>query len=116
MLIQMRLYLPGVDCLAEVVSGKLSRAQTGPVSTVIATVPQSTVAPATTVPPVTVPGAVVPPTTAAPKGAVVRVVDPGTTIAPTDTNPATPVVGADPQRYLVYDCARGVPASVRTVP
>ena len=112
----LRLYLPGVDCLAEVVSGKLSRAQTGPVSTVIATVPQSTVAPATTVPPVTVPGAVVPPTTAAPKGAVVRVVDPGTTIAPTDTNPATPVVGADPQRYLVYDCARGVPASVRTVP
>jgi hypothetical protein len=44
----------------------------------------------------------------------VSVVDPGTTIAPTDTNPLTPVVGVDPQRFLVYDCAKGVPASVRT--
>ena len=112
-----RLYLPGVDCIAEVVSGRMSRVQTGPVSTVVATVPQTTIAPATTTPVVTattVPGATVAPATTAPKGLVVRVVDPGTTIAPTDTNPATPVVGVDPLRYLVYDCAKGLPASVRT--
>ena len=111
-----RLYLPGVDCLAEVVSGRLSRAQTGPVSTVTATVPQTTLPPSTTVPPATVPGAPPVATSAPSRAPVVRVVDPGTTIAPTDTNPTTPVVGADPFRYLVYDCARGVPATVRTVP
>ena len=111
-----RLYLPGVDCIAEVVSGRLSRSQTGPVATVVPTVPATTVAPEATVPPSTMPGAVtVPtPTTVPQKGPVVRVVDPGTTIAPTDTNPLTPVVGVDPFRYLVYDCAKGLPASVRT--
>jgi hypothetical protein len=99
-----------------VVSGKLPRTLTGAVSTVVpaTSVPAATAPPATTVPPVTVPGAVpVTPTTAY-RGPVVSVVDPGTTIAPTDTNPLTPVVGVDPQRFLVYDCAKGVPASVRT--
>jgi membrane peptidoglycan carboxypeptidase len=113
---QMRLYLPGLDCIAEVVSGRLPRTLTGAVSTVVpaTSVPAATAPPATTVPPVTVPGAVpVTPTTAY-RGPVVSVVDPGTTIAPTDTNPLTPVVGVDPQRFLVYDCAKGVPASVRT--
>jgi hypothetical protein len=64
----------------------------------------------------TLPGAVPPlaPTTTVFKGPVVRVVDPGTTIAPTDLNPATPVVGVDPSRYYVYDCAKGIPASVKT--
>jgi hypothetical protein len=47
------------------------------------------------------------------KGPIVRVIDPGTTIAPTDTNPATPVVGVDPQRTFVYTCAKGLPATVR---
>jgi hypothetical protein len=111
---QMRLYLPGVDCIAELVSGRLPRTQTGAVSTVVpaTTVPPATTPPASGIPPV--PGAVpVTPTTAY-KGPVVSVVDPGTTIAPTDTNPLTRVVGVDPQRFLVYDCARGVPASVRT--
>jgi hypothetical protein len=42
-------------------------------------------------------------------------VDPGTTIAPDDTNPATPVVGVDPARFLVYDCAEGIPSSVRVL-
>jgi hypothetical protein len=47
---------------------------------------------------------------------VVRVVDPGTTIAPTDSNPSTPVIGVDPARYYVYNCAKGIPASIKTVP
>lgn len=117
---QIRLYLPGVDCIAEVVSGKLPRTFTGAVNTVVPATTPSVTTPAvpTTVPPVvttTLPGAVAPTTTAY-KGPVVRVVDPGTTIAPTDTNPLTPVVGVDPQRYLVYDCAKGVPAGIRTAP
>ena len=108
---QMRLYLPGVDCIAEVVSGKLPRTATGAVNTVV---PPQTVVPVAPSVTTTVPGAPVAPATTAYKGPVVSVVDPGTTIAPTDTNPLTQVVGVDPQRYLVYDCAKGVPASVRT--
>ena len=111
---QMRLYLPGVDCIAEVVSGRLPRNATGAVNTVVPATTVPAAPTATTVPGATVPGSVpVTPTTAY-KGPVVSVVDPGTTIAPTDTNPLTPVVGVDPQRFLVYDCAKGVPASVRT--
>lgn len=116
---QMRLYLPGVDCIAEVVSGKLPRTLTGSVNTVVPeTTPVTTPSPVPTTAPAvttTLPGTPSPTTTAY-KGPVVRVVDPGTTIAPTDTNPATPVVGVDPLRYLVYDCAKGVPAGIRTVP
>ena len=116
---QYRLYLPGVDCTAELVSGRLPRSLTGPVNTVTPTVPVTAV-PSTVVPvpvPVTtVPGAVPPATTVAPTGPVVRITDPGTTIAPEITDPTVPVTGADPLRTLVYDCAKGVPKSVRTVP
>ncbi|MFM1791226.1 MAG: hypothetical protein RLZZ526_1553, partial [Actinomycetota bacterium] len=83
----------------------------GAVNTVVPQSTVATVAPAVTT---TVPGAPVAPVPTAYKGPVVSVVDPGTTIAPTDLNPLTPVVGVDPQRYLVYDCAKGLPASVRT--
>ena len=108
---QMRLYLPGVDCIAELVSGKLPRTVTGAVNTVV---PPVTAVPAAPVVTTTIPGVPSAPATTTYKGPVVSVVDPGTTIVPTDLNPLTPVVGVDPQRYLVYDCAKGVPASVRT--
>lgn len=125
----MRLYLPGLDCTAELVSGRLPASQTGAVTTVVPTVPPSTTtttSPPTTVPPVTttVPPGATPPVTAAPetptttawRGPVVRVVDPGTTIARTVTDPTVPVVGADPTRTLIYDCAKGLPKTVRTIP
>lgn len=127
-----RLYLPGLDCTAELVSGRLPRSSTGSYSTVVPTIPLSTTlppvttttVPASTVLPTTVPGAVpVPtaaptaaPTTTQPRGPVVRVVDPGTTIPRTVTDPTVPVTGADPARTLIYDCAKGVPKSVRTTP
>jgi penicillin-binding protein 1A len=121
----MRLYLPGLDCIAEVVSGKLPRTATGVITTVVPTVAPvttTTIPVVTTTSPVTTtiagaapPVVVVAPTTTVFKGPVVNVVDPGTTIAPTELNPATPVVGVDPQRYLVYNCAKGLPKSVRTV-
>ena len=115
---QYRLYLPGVDCTAELVSGKLPRALTGPVNTVAPTVPVTSAPPATS-PTTTVapsPGVTAPVTTAAPTGPAVRITDPGTTIAPEITDPTVPVTGADPLHTLVYDCAKGVPKSVRVVP
>jgi penicillin-binding protein 1A len=115
----LRLYLPGVDCIAELVSGKLPKASTGTITTVVPTATTSTLPAAPVVTTTTVPGAVVvpvAPTTTVYRGAVVRVIDPGTTIPPTDTNPLTPVIGVDPARYYVYNCAKGIPASIKTVP
>ncbi|MEY3265843.1 MAG: hypothetical protein RJA15_289, partial [Actinomycetota bacterium] len=113
----MRLYLPGVDCIAELVSGKLPKAATGTVTTVVPTATTTTSVAPIVAPTTTVLGAVAPvvPVTTIYKGPVVSVVDPGTTIAPTDLNPATQVVGVDPQRYYVYNCAKGIPASIKTV-
>ncbi len=106
----MRLYLPGLDCTAELVSGKLPRSATGPVTTVVPNTTTTTVTTTTS----TIPGTPnTAPTTTVFKGPVVRVVSPGTTIAPTDLNPLTPVVGVDPLRMYVYNCAKGLPASVR---
>jgi penicillin-binding protein 1A len=121
-----RYYLPGVDCIAVVVSGKLTQKQTGTVVTVVppSTVATTTIAPTTTkVPVVTTvkPGTVTPttiaagPTTTMFKGPIVSVVDPGTTIPPTDVNPLTPITGVDPQKYLVYNCAKGLPSTVKVV-
>lgn len=167
---QVRLYLPGTDCVARVVSGALPRSLTGPtiativpidgavspstsVSVSTSTSPTTTtvlaptqtifswpapsgppvVASVTTAPstpaPVTTTATTVPTTvlgtpgvstTIAPitpstsPGPVVSVVDPGTTVPQTMTDPTYPVIGADPSRYLVYPCAKGVPSAVRT--
>ena len=108
----MRLYLPGPDCVAELVSGRLPGQPGGPATTAP---PRTTVSPATTAPGTSVPGATVAPVTPTTvfKGPVVSIIDPGTTIAPDDTNPSTPVVGLDPSQYLVYDCAKGLPRWAR---
>jgi penicillin-binding protein 1A len=116
----LRLFLPGVDCTAQLVSGTLPRSATGTVVTVVPTssTTTTTVAPTTTV--ATTPGSpmvpVVPaPAPTVPVGPVVRIVDPGTTIAPTDLNPLTPIVGVDPQNTYIYDCVKGIPPTVRVV-
>ena len=110
----MRLYLPGVDCIAELVSGKLPKSATGSVANVVPTTTTAAPQVATTT---TIAGApVVAPTTTVFKGPVVSIVDPGTTIAPTDTNPATQVVGVDPYRFYVYNCAKGIPPTIKTTP
>lgn len=115
----MRLYLPGVDCIAEVVSGKLPRTATGTITTVV---PSPVVATTTTLAPktststttaTTLPAGVTPTTVF--KGPVVSVVSPGTTISPSDNNPLTPVVGVDPSRYYVYNCKKGIPSTIKTV-
>jgi hypothetical protein len=96
----MRIYLPGNECLAKVVSG---------------TVPP-TIAPTTTKPgrqPATTTTTTVPfdPTNTV----VINVVDPGTTISPTDTNPFSPTNTIRIGEYWVYECAAPFPASVQTV-
>ena len=54
-------------------------------------------------------------TTPVPRGPVVSIVSPGTTIAPTVLDPLVAVVGVDPEKYLVYDCIKGVPRSVKVI-
>lgn len=96
-----RIYLPGNECLAEVVSGTIPTT-----ATTVAGKPNRT----TTVP-------------AAPDGTtetipandtvVVRVLDPGTTIAPTDLNPFSPVNTIPIGNTWVYNCATPFPPSVQ---
>ena len=111
-----RLYLPGVDCLAQLVSGTLPKRVVG------------SVAPAATTTTTTSPGvgAVPPPavsttrvtvvesTVAAGGRPVVSVVDGGTTVLPSNTNPFAPVPSVDPNRALVFDCAKNLPGWVQT--
>jgi len=117
---QVRLYLPGTDCVAELVSGVIPAKYTGSTAaTVVPTVP-ATAAPVpstTSTTSTTVPGVPPPVTTVAPtpSGNVVRVIDPGTTIAPDVTDPTYPVGGLVPGRYLIYSCAEGVPKIFTTV-
>jgi penicillin-binding protein 1A len=109
----MRLYLPGTDCLARLVSGTLSRRTVGPVATVAPVLGATTVAtpPVTAAPPV----AGAPATPVAPvAGPVVSIVDPGTTILPSNTNPFSPMPSVDPNTNLVFDCARSLPGAVQT--
>ena len=98
----MRIYLPGNECLAQVVSGTVPQITTstsikpGRATTTTTTTPIDLVNPANTV--------------------VVRVVDPGTTIAPTDTNPFSPVNTVAIGSYWVYECAKPFSPAVQTVP
>ena len=117
----MRLYLPGVDCVAQLVSGALPRRFTGNVvafdpmwltTTTVQPIGDPAAGAATSMPsttttvPVVVPGAQGPP--------VVSIVDPGTTILPSNTNPFSPLPTLDPLRNLVFDCAKPLPGSVQT--
>ena len=116
----MRLYLPGVDCVAQLVSGALPRRFTGnvvaydpmwfttttqPGAVPAVEAPTSTMGTTTTLP-VVVPGAQGPP--------VVSIVDPGTTILPSNTNPFSPLPTLDPLGNLVFDCAKPLPGGVQT--
>ena len=108
-----RLYLPGVDCIANVVSGSLPRRTVGKVAapqTTTTTLLPGETAPPTTVVPTTVPDTL-PPVGGPP---VVSVVDAGTTILPSNTNPFSPVPSVDPNRTLVFDCEKPLPAWAQT--
>jgi len=104
-----RIYLPGEECLARVVSGVRGPWKATTTTTSTTTTTTTTIAPEGAVAP---PVPVVPPTAAPP--VVVSIVDPGTTIAPTDTNPYSPVNTVPIGQYLVYSCAAPLPPWVAT--
>ena len=97
-----RIYLPGNECLAEVVSGTIPTT-----TTTVAGKPGRTT---------TVPAGQDGTTATDPANGtvVVRVLDPGTTIAPTDLNPYSPVNTIPIGNTWVYDCATPFPPSVQT--
>jgi len=93
-----RLYLPGVECVAQVISG------TPPApSTTLAPGRTTTTLSAEQTVPSTVPGPV-----------VVSVLPTSTTIDPTEKNPFAPVPSIPATGHIVYDCAKGVPNWAQT--
>lgn len=111
----MRLYLPGVDCVAKVVSGTLPRRATGNViaaeTTTTSLPPGMTAVPT---PATTTTSPVVDSTVPMPGRPVVSIVDAGTTVLPSNTNPFAPVPSVDPNGALVFDCMKNLPGWVQT--
>lgn len=101
-----RLYLPGNECLARLVSGTIPGAGS-PATTTTTTSPPATA-------PDGPPDATTPVTPAPPRTAVVQPVEPGTTIARGNTDPTWPLPSVKPNEFVVYDCARGLPSGART--
>ena len=93
-----RLYLPGVECVAQVISG-------------VPPAPTTTLRPgATTTTTIADPAT----TTTVPEPVVVSVLPTETTIDPTERNPFAPVPSLPVGGNIVYDCAKGVPAWAQT--
>lgn len=92
-----RLYLPGSECLAALISGTLP----DPNAAATTTTAPDPAAPSTLAPaPVERP--------------VVQPVDSGTTIAPDVLDPNAPVPTVDPSKFVVYDCSNGIPGAIVT--
>jgi len=109
-----RLYLPGVDCVARLVSGTLPRRTVGKV--VPADTTTTTIVPGAGTAPAPAPTTTLPVDTTLPVGGrpVVSIVDGGTTILPSNTNPFSPVPSVDPNNALVFDCNKPLPAWAQT--
>ncbi|MCX6536713.1 MAG: transglycosylase domain-containing protein [Actinobacteria bacterium] len=95
----LRLYLPGVECPAQVVSGTI------PVNTVALTKKEARLTTTTVAP------EGVEPTVA--NTVVISVLTPDTTIAPTDSNPYSPVPSTSPGLYF-FDCRKPLQNNVQT--
>ena len=95
----LRLYLPGVECPAQVISGTI------PVNTVALTKKEAKLTTTTVAP------EGVEPTVA--NTVVISVLTPDTTIAPTDPNPFSPVPTTSPGLYF-FDCRTPLQNNVRT--
>jgi membrane peptidoglycan carboxypeptidase len=102
-----RLYLPGNECLATVVSGTLP----GVPGATTTTTTTTTLPPVDPDDPDAVPTDTEPPP---PPTVVVRPVDGGTTIPPDNLDPLAPLPSVAPGSVFVYDCARGLPSGFRT--
>ena len=95
----LRLYLPGVGCPAQVISGTI------PVNTVALTKKEAKLTTTTVAP------EGVEPTVA--NTVVISVLTPDTTIAPTNSNPFSPVPTTSPGLYF-FDCRKTLPNNVQT--
>jgi penicillin-binding protein 1A len=95
----LRLYLPGVECPAQVISGTI------PVNTVALTKKEAKLTTTTVAP------EGVEPTVA--NTVVISVLTPDTTIAPTDSNPYSPVPSTNPGLYF-FDCRKPLQNNVQT--
>lgn len=85
-----RLYLPGNECLAGVVSGTVPDVSPGTTTTTIPTSPSPSTSPSPTL---------------APR---VQVLDSGTTIAPSVLDPRAPLPSIAPRGIVVFDCLTGL--------
>ena len=95
----LRLYLPGVECPAQVISGTI------PVNTVALTKKEAKLTTTTVAP------EGVEPTVA--NTVVISVLTPDTTIAPTNSNPFSPVPTTSPGLHF-FDCRKPLPNNVQT--
>ena len=101
-----RLYLPGVECVAQIVSGTIP-------TTTVAGAPRTTTT--TTVVGGGVAGDVPTETTpSVPDTAVVSVLPTSTTISPFENNKFSPMPSVPIAGHYVYDCATGLPGWART--
>jgi penicillin-binding protein 1A len=96
-----RLYLPGVECVAQVVAG-----------TVPTTPPTTAAGRATTTVPA--PDAATETMPSVPDTAIVSVLPTSTTISPFENNKFSPMPSVPIAGHYVYDCAAGLPAWART--
>jgi penicillin-binding protein 1A len=102
-----RLYLPGHECLGQLVSGTILDPNAPTTKPPVTTAAPTTAAP-TTVEGGTLPPAA-PPSTAPP--VVIKAVDSGTTISPDVLDPHAPVPTVDPKKFVVFNCQRGIPGA-----
>ena len=99
----LRLYLPGIECPARIVSGTI------PAPKQVAKIATTTTTATTTTPGAETPGA----ETTVANTVVVSVLSPNTTISPTDLNPYSPVPTTEQGLYF-YECAKPLPNYVQT--
>ncbi len=101
-----RIYVPGEECLAELISGYLPGITIDPERpTTTGTTPAATEPPPTTIFGDTIPIGTTPPETTSPRP-VVEILRDATTVPADVLDPHAPVPSADPEKVLIYICDR----------
>lgn len=106
-----RIYVPGEECLGELISGYFPGVTIDPERPTTTTIPAATTTPPPTTPPPTtlpgdtVPGETTPPVTSAPRS-VVELLRNGTTVPEDVLDPRAPVPSVDAEKVIVFLCDR----------
>lgn len=101
-----RIYVPGEECLGELISGYIPGVTIDPersTTTTAATIPPTTTPPPSTIPGDTAPPETTPPVTSAPRS-VVELLRNGTTVPEDVLDPHAPVPSVDAEKVLVFLC------------